>query len=71
MLGNRGLGADHVGEVAVRITTQEPVGERVYVGHVVCRTAHTVDLLITEPYDQAGRTVVLDTECITAEEIAA
>ena len=46
-------------------------GERVYTGHVSSRSPSTITLLLTAPYDAAGRVVKVATCDVISEQVAA
>lgn len=46
-------------------------GERVYTGHVSSRSPSTITLLLTTPYDVAGRVVRILVEDVISEQRAA
>ena len=46
-------------------------GERVYTGHVSSRSPSTITLLLTAPYDAAGRVVRIASRDVISEQIAA
>lgn len=46
-------------------------GERVYTGHVSSRSPSTITLLLTAPYDAAGRVVKVAISDVISEKIAA
>ncbi|MFP5331206.1 MAG: hypothetical protein ACLGHX_02420 [Acidimicrobiia bacterium] len=46
-------------------------GERVYTGHVSSRSPSTITLLLTTPYDVAGRVVKFPVEDVISEQRAA
>ena len=52
--------------VTVRIQTD--TGERSYTGHVVCRGPSTMEMLLTEPFSMAGRTVQFPLTDIVSEQ---
>ena len=46
-------------------------GDRVYTGHVSSRSPSTITLLLTSPYDAAGRVVKVAISDVISEQIAA
>ena len=52
----------------VTITVATENGSMAYTGHVVCRGPGTVDMLLTEPFSMAGRSVQFPVESILGEE---
>lgn|GEM_PF-1315740 len=53
----------------VTITVATEDGSMSYTGHVVCRGPGTVDMLLTEPFSVAGRSVQFPVDAILGEEI--
>lgn len=52
----------------VTITVATENGSMSYTGHVVCRGPGTVDMLLTEPFSMAGRSVQFPVDSIEGEE---
>ncbi len=50
------------------VTVATDTGPVVYTGHVVCRGPGTMDMLLTEPFPLAGRSIQFPVEDILAEE---
>ncbi len=57
--------------MTVTITTQDRDRTRSYTGHVVSRTAHTVTILVTDPYPMAGQSVTIESKTIVEERTLA
>lgn len=55
--------------VTVTITTEQ--GARAYTGHIVCRGPRNMEMLLTEPYPMAGRTIQFPAADVLSEEIKA
>lgn len=51
------------------VTTEH--GQRIYTGHVSSRSPSTIAMLLTTPYDQAGRVVRIQTDDVISEHQAA
>jgi len=51
------------------VTTEH--GQRIYTGHVSSRSPSTITMLLTTPYDQAGRVVTIPTDHVISEHRAA
>jgi hypothetical protein len=43
--------------MAVTVTIENEDGPSTYTGHIVCRGPATMEMLLTEPFGLAGRTV--------------
>ncbi len=43
--------------MAVTVTIETEDGPNTYTGHIVCRGPGTMEMLLTEPFGMAGRTV--------------
>ena len=43
--------------MAVTVTVQTDTGASTYIGNIVCRGPETMEMLLTEPFGVAGRTV--------------
>lgn len=52
--------------VTVTIATEN--GSRSYTGHIVCRGPGTMDMLLTEPFGMAGRSVQFPLADVISEE---
>lgn len=52
----------------VTVIIETDTGSRSYTGHIVCRGPGTMDMLLTEPYAVAGRTVQFPLSRILSEE---
>jgi hypothetical protein len=50
------------------VTVATETGPVVYTGHVVCRGPGTMDMLLTEPFPLAGRSIQFPVDDILAEE---
>ncbi|MEX2654794.1 MAG: hypothetical protein WD532_07175 [Acidimicrobiia bacterium] len=46
-------------------------GNRTYTGHVSSRSPSTITLLLTSPYDAAGRVVKIAVQDVISEQVAA
>ncbi|CAN5773478.1 hypothetical protein BH23ACT5_BH23ACT5_03000 [soil metagenome] len=51
----------------VTVTITVDGGPRTYTGHVVCRGPGTMDMLLTEPFALAGRTVQFPLASVISE----
>lgn len=65
------MSADEVNAMfhTVIVTTEH--GQRIYTGHVSSRSPSTITMLLTTPYDQAGRVVTIRTNDVISEHQAA
>lgn len=52
----------------VTVTIITDAGSHAYTGHVVCRGPKTMDMLLTEPFALAGRSVQFPLDAIVSEE---
>lgn len=52
----------------VTVTIETDSGSRAYTGHIVCRGPGTMDMLLTEPFTMAGRTVQFPLSQVVSEE---
>ena len=57
--------------MTVTITTEDRDRTRIYTGHVVSRTDHTVTILLTEPYPMAGQNITIEASEIVSERVLA
>lgn len=55
----------------VTVTVETEVGHRAYTGHVVCRGPSTMEMLLTDPYSMAGRTVQFPLTSVVSEDALA
>lgn len=55
----------------VTVTIDTDTGSHSYTGHIVCRGPATMDMLLTEPFALAGRTVQFPLSDIVSEEAGA
>lgn len=65
------MSADEMKRMIHTFVVATDQGERVYTGHVSSRSPSTITLLLTAPYDAAGRVVRLATSDVISERIAA
>lgn len=50
------------------VTVATETGSRSYTGHIVCRGPGTMDMLLTEPFSVAGRSVQFPLADVVTEE---
>lgn len=55
-------------QMTVTVKIRTDTGERSYTGHVVCRGPSTMEMLLTEPFSMAGRTVHFPLTEIVSEQ---
>ncbi len=55
--------------MVVEFITEDHVGRHKYVGHVVCRGPSTITLLLTQPFNVAGRTVQFPMSAVVSEQV--
>lgn len=65
------MDADEVKTRTHTFTVSTDHGERSYTGHVSSRSPSTITMLLTSPYDAAGRVVKIPVEDVVAEHLAA
>lgn len=58
-------------EMIVTVTIETDSGSQSYTGHVVCRGPSTMEMLLTEPFSMAGRTVEFPVSTVLNEATAA
>lgn len=63
--------ADDRGEMVITITLEGPNGQATYTGHVVSRTDHTITMLLTDPYERSGQSVLLEVDLVVREDVVA
>ena len=51
----------------VTVTIETDSGSQSYTGHVVCRGPSTMEMLLTEPFSMAGRTVQFPLSTVVTE----
>lgn len=51
----------------VTVTIDTDSGSRSYTGHIVCRGPSTMEMLLTEPFSMAGRTVQFPLATVVSE----
>ncbi|MGH8912657.1 MAG: hypothetical protein ACRDVD_09100 [Acidimicrobiia bacterium] len=51
----------------VTVTIETDSGSQSYTGHVVCRGPSTMEMLLTEPFSMAGRTVQFPRSTVVTE----
>ncbi len=51
----------------VTVTITIDGGPRTYTGHIICRGPGTMDMLLTEPFSLAGRTVQFPLASVISE----
>lgn len=55
--------------MVVTFVTEDPEGLHTYTGHVVSRGPTTIVLLLTEPFNMAGRSVQFQIEDVIEERV--
>jgi hypothetical protein len=65
------LSADEIQSMIHTFVVLTDQGERVYTGHVSSRSPSTITMLLTAPYDAAGRVVTVSIRDVISEQIAA
>ena len=63
--------ADEVKTMTYTFLVQASDGQRVYTGHVSSRSPSTITMLLTTPYDVAGRVVKISVADVISEQRAA
>lgn len=63
--------ADEVKTMTHTFVVRTEHGNRVYTGHVSSRSPSTITLLLTSPYDAAGRVVRISVQDVISEQLAA
>lgn len=63
--------ADEVKTMTYTFVVQTEHGNRAYTGHVSSRSPSTITLLLTSPYDAAGRVVKIPVQDVLSEQLAA
>lgn len=63
--------ADEVKTMTYTFVVQTEHGQRVYTGHVSSRSPSTITLLLTTPYDLAGRVEKISVSDVISEQRAA
>lgn len=63
--------ADEVKAMTYTFVVQTEDGQRVYTGHVSSRSPSTITVLLTTPYDVAGRVVKISVSDVISEQRAA
>lgn len=63
--------ADDTKTMTYTFVVQTEHGQRVYTGHVSSRSPSTITVLLTTPYDVAGRVVKISVEDVIFEQQAA
>lgn len=63
--------ADEVKTMTYTFVVHTEHGNRVYTGHVSSRSPSTITLLLTSPYDTAGRVVTIPVQDVISEQLAA
>ncbi|MGA7271663.1 MAG: hypothetical protein WB239_11370 [Acidimicrobiia bacterium] len=53
--------------MAVTVTIETEKGPTTYTGHIVCRGPGTMEMLLTEPFALAGRTVQFPAGAVVEE----
>ena len=56
-------------EMVVTFITRDREGFHTYTGHVICRGPTTIVLLITEPFNLAGRSVQFPIDHVVEEKV--
>jgi len=56
--------------MAVTVTVETDTGASTYIGNIVCRGPATMELLLTEPFSVAGRTVQFPLSSVIDEKRA-
>lgn len=51
----------------VTVTVSTDTGPRAYTGHIVCRGPSTMEMLLTDPFPMAGRTVQFPLTSVVSE----
>ena len=65
------MSADEVKAMIHTFSVTTEHGQRIYTGHVSSRSPSTITMLLTTPYDQAGRVVTIPTTDVVSEHRAA
>ena len=55
--------------MVVKFITEDGEGFHTYTGHVVCRGPSTIVVLLTEPFDLAGRSVQFPISNVVSEKV--
>lgn len=55
--------------MTVTVTIATEAGSRSYTGHVVCRGPGTMDMLLTEPFAMAGRSLHFPLAALESEVV--
>lgn len=55
--------------MVVTFITEDQDGFHTYTGHVVCRGPATILLLLTEPFNMAGRSVQFPIDTVVEEKV--
>jgi hypothetical protein len=55
----------------VTVTIETDTGHRAYTGHIVCRGPSTMEMLLTDPFPMAGRTVQFPLKSVVSEDTLA
>lgn len=65
------MSADDVKTMTYTFVVNTEHGRRVYTGHVSSRSPSTITMLLTTPYDMAGRVVRISVQDVISEHLAA
>jgi hypothetical protein len=55
----------------VTVTIETDTGPHAYTGHIVCRGPSTMEMLLTDPFPMAGRTVQFPLSAVASEKALA
>lgn len=53
--------------MAMKVTVETETGSNTYIGNIVCRGPATMEMLLTEPFAVAGRTVQFPVSTVIEE----
>lgn len=65
------MSADDVKTMTYTFVVNTELGQRVYTGRVSSRSPSTITMLLTTPYDLAGRVVRISVQDVISEHLAA
>lgn len=65
------MSADDVKTMTYTFVVNTELGRRVYTGRVSSRSPSTITMLLTTPYDLAGRVVRISVQDVISEHLAA